>query len=121
MKKIFNISLLLLSSLTVLGLKPFPIDDIKYFFDSSGYPKIQISAPAPNPVYDYATINYQIPENEFAEVAIFNFTGLKLKSYKISGNENSLVIDCTDLQAGVYFVSLIYQDKNVDSKKLVKK
>ncbi len=121
MKKFFNISLLLLLSLTVLGLRPFPIDDIKYFFDSSGSPKIQISAPAPNPVYDYATINYQIPENEFAEIAIFNFTGLKLKSYKISGNENSLLIDCTDLQSGVYFVSLIYQDKNVDSKKLVKK
>lgn len=94
-----------------------------YSFISQGdYPELfKISTPIPNPVVDNAEIWYNIPEDETAEIAIYNFTGVKLKSIIVGGGLRKIELEAYDMQVGVYFVCLIYKGKNVDSKKLVKR
>lgn len=123
MKKIFYISIFaLLLSKAGFGFCPNPISFATNYFSNDGYPELfKISAPIPNPVVDYAEIWYNIPEDKFAEISIYNFAGVKLKSIPISGGVGKIDFEAYDLQNGVYFVCLIYEGKNVDSKKLVKK
>lgn len=123
MKKIVNISLLfILFSGLVYAIVPNPVSYSFSNFGNSDYPELfKISAPAPNPVVDYAEIWYNIPEDETAEIAIYNFTGVMVKSIPVSGGLNKIEIEAYDLQNGVYFVCLIYKGKNIDSKKMVKK
>jgi hypothetical protein len=123
MKKIFNILFLsLIFSGIAFAIVPEP-DVYSFSYIGMGeYPELlKISSPIPNPVVDYATIWYNIPEGETAEIAIYNFTGVKLQSVIVGGGLGKAEIEAYELQVGVYFVCLIYKGKNVDSKKLVKK
>lgn len=121
MAKFIIIWVFLFISVFANAIIPVPVNytDFNSFgeFETGG---IQISAPCPNPVYDFTIIKYYIPRGETAEIAVYNFMGLKQKSVIINGNENFVELDCTDLENGVYFVCLIYQGKNVDSKKMIK-
>jgi hypothetical protein len=121
MKKIFYISVfLVLFVQTGFSFVPNPLYVDSYSLD--GYPELfKISAPIPNPVIDYAEVWCNIPENKNAEVAIYNFAGVKLKSFPVSGGLNRIDLEAWGLQSGVYFVCLLYEGKNIDSKKLVKK
>ncbi len=123
MKKKLNILLILLffSGISFALIPQF--DFIEYPYNNYGdYPELlKISSPIPNPVVDYAEIWYNIPEDETAEIAIYNFAGVKLKSIMVMGGLRNVELEAYDLQKGVYFVCLIYKGKNVDSKKLVKK
>jgi hypothetical protein len=106
----------------LFAIMPIPVDYSSYYNNLDGYPELgQISAPIPNPVVDYAEIWYNIPENKTAEIAIYNFAGVKVKSVNVGGGLGKVDIEAYDLVNGVYFVCLIYEGKNIDSKKLVKK
>lgn len=123
MKKIFYISVFaLLFAKAGFSFCPNPVDVNSYFYSQDGYPELlKISAPIPNPVVDYAEVWYNIPESKIAEICVYNFAGVKLKSIPVSGGLGRVDLEAYDLQSGVYFVCLIYEGKNVDSKKLVKK
>lgn len=122
MKAKFYISLIL-----ILALNLFSKAELKFenfynpIFINDGYPEIgKISSPAPNPVYDYAEILYNLPQNSNGEIAIYDFTGLKIKSFPIEGGEGKVKISAFDLKNGVYFACLISEGKNLDSKKFIK-
>lgn len=123
MKKLVYISVfLILFVKTAFSFVPNPVSVDSYFSILDGYPELyKISAPIPNPVVDYAEVWCNIPSEKNAEVAVYNFAGVKLKSFSVSGGLNRIDLDAYDLQPGVYFVCLLYEGKNVDSKKLVKK
>ncbi|PLX09405.1 MAG: hypothetical protein C0596_02365 [Marinilabiliales bacterium] len=120
-KRILNISLIILIFSGIsYAIVPDPYN--YSYFSQGDYPELlKISAPIPNPVVDYAEIWYNIPEDDVAEIAIYNFAGVKLKSIPVSGGLRKVNFEAYDLQEGVYFVCLIYKGKNVDSKKLIKK
>lgn len=119
MKKIFYISLFVLFFVKS-AFSIFPNPDNYYSLD--GDPELyKISAPVPNPVIDYADIYYNLPDNTYAEIAIYNFAGVKVKSVFVAGGIGKASLEAYDLQSGVYFVCLILDGKNIDSKKLVKK
>lgn len=91
-----------------------------FIFDN--YPEVgKISAPVPNPVNDYANFYYNLPEEQNGEIAIFDFTGIKVKSVQIQAGQGEIQIATYDLKAGVYFACLIVEGKTLDSKKLIKK
>ncbi len=121
MKKIIYILVFVLLFLNVgFAFCPSPVNVNSYSLD--GYPELlKISAPIPNPVVDFAEVWYNIPEDQMAEICVYNFTGVRLKSIPVSGGLGRINLEAYDLQSGVYFVCLIYQGKNVDSKKMVKK
>ncbi len=123
MKKIIYISIFILLFVKAgFSFIPNPDDYTFKSFTNDQYPELlKISAPIPNPVVDYAEIWYNIPDDKNAEIAIYNFAGVLLKSIPISGGLSKVSFEAYDLQSGVYFVCLLYEGKNVDSKKLVKK
>ena len=123
MKRIFNILIIVLVFSGIsFAIVPDPDVFSSSYMSQSDYPELlKISAPIPNPVVDYAEIWYNIPEGEIAEIAIYNFTGVKLQSIIVGGGLGKAEIEAYELQVGVYFVCLIYKGKNVDSKKLVKR
>ncbi|MDD3858830.1 MAG: T9SS type A sorting domain-containing protein [Bacteroidales bacterium] len=121
MKKVIYISFFILMFVKAgFAFYPNPVDNKFYFLD--GEPELyKISAPVPNPVIDFAEIYYNLPDESFAEIAIYNFAGIKVKSLTVNGGKGKVSFEAYDLQSGVYFVCLIYEGKNIDSKKLVKK
>jgi hypothetical protein len=122
-KRIINILvfIFILSGISY-AIVPDP-NNYSYSYNSLGYyPELlKISTPIPNPVVNNAEIWYNIPEDETAEIAIYNFTGVKLKSIIVGGGLRKIELEAYDMQVGVYFVCLIYKGKNVDSKKLIKR
>ncbi|HOZ30986.1 MAG TPA: T9SS type A sorting domain-containing protein [Bacteroidales bacterium] len=121
MKRIIYILVFILMIVkSAFSLYPNPKQIGSDFLD--GDPELfKISAPVPNPVIDFAEIYYNLPDESFAEIAIYNFAGVKVKSLTVNGGESKVSFDTYDLQSGVYFVCLIFKGKNIDSKKLVKK
>ncbi|MDD6209261.1 MAG: tail fiber domain-containing protein [Bacteroidales bacterium] len=93
-------------------------------------PKMQAQAVAnaylyqntPNP-FDYATtIRYYLPENASkAFVHIFNMQGSLLKSYQLSNGfgEGFLEISASELQPGMYLYSLMIDNTEIDTKRMV--
>ncbi|MBI4649014.1 MAG: right-handed parallel beta-helix repeat-containing protein [Bacteroidia bacterium] len=73
-----------------------------------------------NPVKENAVIWYQLPENcTDARLDIFDNTGRKINSYRLSEQENSLEIDFKNLDNGIYFYRLVLDDKPVETKRLI--
>ena len=104
------------------SILPNPIQFYYNVDSQDGYPELnKIGTPLPNPVIDYAEVWYNIPQDKNAEIAVYNFTGVKVKSIPVSGGLNRVNLEAYDLQPGVYFICLIYEGKNLDSKKFMKK
>jgi hypothetical protein len=89
---------------------------------SDNYPiLLKISNPIPNPVENYTKVFYNIPDDYVAEMVIYNLAGVKIKSEPIKGGKGSVNFDTSKMQSGIYFVSMVYQGRNLDSKRIVKK
>lgn len=76
----------------------------------------------PNPFNKKTIIEYRIKENNFssASIVIFNMNGTLLKTYSITTvNENEISLNAQDLNAGMYIYTLIVNDKEVDTKRMI--
>lgn len=73
----------------------------------------------PNPVADVAHVAYNLPGKGEAKLALHNMLGSKVKEIKLNSNENKLNLSVVDLNPGVYFYTLIQDDKTIATKRLV--
>lgn len=75
----------------------------------------------PNPFSEQTTINCFIPSgSNDARLLVFNMQGTLVKSYVMTGrNETSVTIAGAELIAGMYIYSLIIDNKEVDSKRMI--
>jgi hypothetical protein len=74
----------------------------------------------PNPANERGNIYYTITDNaSSAEILISNFSGQVIAKYKLNKSTDKLEIDSSLLPAGVYFTTLIVDQKKVSTKKLV--
>jgi len=75
----------------------------------------------PNPFKENTVIKYELPtEFSTAFIMLFNMNGAYIKQYEISGiGEGELTIEGETLEAGMYLYSLIVDDKEVDTKRLI--
>jgi len=72
----------------------------------------------PNPVNDIA---YLTNKGEFDYAVIHNSLGKKVWMHENSGsNETTLVLDLAHLEPGIYFLSLVNHDDQVDVRKIIK-
>jgi len=72
---------------------------------------------APNPTENFVKIS---TKSENSEILIINSLGQKINSYPIS--ENDITVSVEDFPAGIYYVNLLDEKKNIIStEKLVKK
>lgn len=74
----------------------------------------------PNPFNKETVIEYNIVESGSASILVFDMNGKLLKTIpvKIPG-QGTITINSNDLQPGMYYYSLIVNDKEVDTKKMI--
>ena len=76
---------------------------------------------SPNPFNAETSIRYTLPENVVnAELYIYNLQGNQIKKYVISERgENSIQINASELDAGMYIYALIVDGKEIDTKRMI--
>lgn len=73
----------------------------------------------PNPATDRTRFNYVLERNATAEIRLLSPVGNVLNTFQLSQNSESLEVDCSSYNNGIYFYSLIVNGINVQTKKLV--
>lgn len=77
---------------------------------------------SPNPFNEVTEIKFSIEEQNFrnASIVIFDLNGLLIKKYDIlnSGND-TIKINGNELKAGMYIYTLIVNQKEIDSKRMI--
>lgn len=80
---------------------------------------INLSEIYPNPSNRIAQLDYDLVNPKAkAKISINSFIGNPIAEYELDPERNSLVINVTDFQPGVYFYTLFVDNKNVVTKKL---
>ena len=76
----------------------------------------------PNPFNAATTIKYHLVNmNNNASILLFDMSGTLMKTYKLNdGNKDSeLQISAGELKAGMYYYSLVIDEKEIDTKKMI--
>ncbi len=73
----------------------------------------------PNPFNQETEIAYRIPSGVSASVNIYNLNGLELKSYPLTDTNGSIRIAASEFSAGIYIYSLIINNREVNSKRMI--
>jgi hypothetical protein len=74
----------------------------------------------PNPFDNYTTIEYDI-ENDFtfASIVVHSINGEKITTLNIDNNKGLLTIEKGKLNTGIYFYSLVVDNRVLDSKTMI--
>lgn len=73
----------------------------------------------PNPFNRETQIAYRIPNDVTACINIYNLNGQELRSYPLSNSNGYISVAGSELSAGIYIYSLIINNQEVDSKRMV--
>lgn len=76
---------------------------------------------APNPFSDNTVIGYAIPQNsQNASLLIYNMNGKQIEQFTLSQKgKNSIVLEGSRLEAGMYLYSLIVDGEVIDVKRMI--
>lgn len=86
------------------------------------HPHIILHDVYPNPVIDYAYVNYDMLSDEVeAKIVIHNILGNSLDEYNLPAAENRVKIRAESLNAGIYFYTLYLDNEGVVTRKLIVK
>lgn len=74
----------------------------------------------PNPFTDRTEIRFSLPANTLnASICIFNLQGNMLKQLPVNSQEPHVIINGSELSAGMYLYSLIADGKVIDTKRMI--
>lgn len=74
----------------------------------------------PNPYTQRTTIKFRIPQNcNNAYIYIYDMRGVMLKQIEISAELGYVTIESSELAPGMYIYSLIVNNKEVDTKRMI--
>lgn len=76
----------------------------------------------PNPFNQKTEIKFKINEQNFrnASIVIFDLNGLMIKKYEIQkSGDGSVEINGNELKAGMYIYTLLVNQKEIDSKRMI--
>ena len=80
---------------------------------------VKLSEIYPNPSSRVAQLDYTLVNPKVkAKISVTSFIGNPIAEYELNPDSNSLVINVSEFQAGVYFYTLFVDNKNVITKKL---
>lgn len=80
-----------------------------------------LSSPQPNPANDLTAIPYNFPAGSRAKLRIFNTIGGLIKEVNLTQRQGTAIVTTTNLPNGVYFYSLLVDNRAVATKKLIVK
>lgn len=79
-----------------------------------------VSSAYPNPAAGITKINYTLRNDvHAAKIEMHNMLGAKVKSIELTEKFAAIELQLSGLEAGVYFYSLVVDDKTIATKKLV--
>jgi hypothetical protein len=86
------------------------------------HPQIVLHDVYPNPVVDFAFVNYNILNEEVdAKIIIHNILGNAVDEYSLPAAENRVKISADAMDAGIYFYTLYLDNEGVVTRKLIVK
>lgn len=80
-----------------------------------------ISEAYPNPATDVSKIDFNLDYNNSASIMINDLTGSRVKEITLNGNSGTAVIDVNDLFSGIYFYTIVTDNRAIKTGKLVVK
>jgi len=76
----------------------------------------------PNPFQGKSIIEYSLPEyEENASIMVFNMTGKLLKEFKLREKSGTIEVSSDDFEPGIYLYSLISNNDEIITKKMIVK
>lgn len=86
------------------------------------HPHIVLHDVYPNPVVDYAFVEYDMTNDEIeAKIVIHNILGSTIDEYDLPAAENRVKIRAESMNAGIYFYTLYLDNEGVVTRKLIVK
>ena len=86
------------------------------------HPHIVLHDVYPNPVVDFAFVNYDITNDEVeAKIVIHNILGNAIDEYSLPSSENKVKIRAESMNAGIYFYTLYLDNEGLVTRKLIVK
>ena len=83
-------------------------------------PRAVLYQNAPNPFSVRTEIKFELPNDaKNSSIMIFNMQGVLMKQIQIQRQQKSVIINGSELTAGMYLYSLIVDGKEVDTKRMI--
>jgi len=83
-------------------------------------PDLMVSNLYPNPATNQVSLDYALSDEKIkVNILIQNVLGGIVEEYQLSTTENKLKINTTDLKPGVYFYTLLVDNKSIVTKKII--
>jgi hypothetical protein len=73
----------------------------------------------PNPFIDQTTINYTLPSNTKATIAVVDLSGKFIREYDLLSDKGQLIINSSDIGKGIFIYTLISGNEVMISKKMI--
>ncbi len=73
----------------------------------------------PNPFKDQTIVNYTLPSNTKATIAVVDLSGKFIKEYDLSSEKGQLIINSGDIGKGIFIYTLISDNEVIISKKMI--
>lgn len=100
----------------------YEVEDSDVKVDEFDYKDIVLSDVYPNPSVRTAQFDYNFKNQSVkARITINSFIGNPIADYELVPERNTLAIDVSDFNPGIYFYTLFLDNKNIVTKKLVVK
>ncbi|WPR73943.1 T9SS type A sorting domain-containing protein [Algoriphagus sp. NG3] len=100
----------------------YEVEDPSIKVDKFDHDDIILSDVYPNPSVRTAQFDYTIKNQAVkARISINSFIGNPVANYELDPGRNTLPINVSDLNPGIYFYTLFLDNKNIVTKKLVVK
>lgn len=80
----------------------------------------KLAAAAPNPANSFSSINYSLKSNvKSGKIVLYNMLGELIREINLEEKQGTVKLSVSEFTAGVYFYSLVADNKVVTTKKLV--
>lgn len=100
----------------------FAVEERSAKEDIFTHPSIVLHDVYPNPVVDFAFVNYDITNEDVeAKIVIHNILGNAIDEYTLPPSENRVKIRAESMNAGIYFYTLYLDNEGLVTRKLIVK
>jgi len=73
----------------------------------------------PNPFTNQTVVNYTLPSNTKATIAVVDLSGKFIREYDLSSEKGQLIINSSDIGKGIFIYTLISDNEVIISKKMI--
>ncbi|RLD52913.1 MAG: hypothetical protein DRJ05_16990, partial [Bacteroidetes bacterium] len=87
--------------------------------EENNFDNIYLSSAYPNPASTFVSLDYDLKDMNGAKLVVYNLLGSAVKDIQITEDIGKIKMDVTDLDEGIYFYSLLVDNKTVKTQKLV--